>query len=215
MNILSFDTSSNSLSIALLQDDNLLSELTLAPNSNQSELLIPEIEKILDKHQLSYQDLDLIAATNGPGSFTGSRIGLTAARTIKLATNKPLILINSCQVIAFKHQEQLSNHQQIFVVLDAKAGELFYSSYASRNDIKSTNIIPKITTLNEIEHHLPNESFFLCGSAAHLIDNNKENDQIQAQFIGQLAYELYKENYTTTNLNPIYLRSPKITKRKK
>ena len=87
MYILALDTSSNSLSIALNNDNNTLSELTISPSSNQSEILISEIEKILAKNHISYQDLSLIAATNGPGSFTGSRIGLTAARTIKLATN--------------------------------------------------------------------------------------------------------------------------------
>ncbi|MBL6664754.1 MAG: tRNA (adenosine(37)-N6)-threonylcarbamoyltransferase complex dimerization subunit type 1 TsaB [Rickettsiales bacterium] len=215
MKILAFDTSSNSLSISLLENNQPTSEFTLSPNSNQSELLIPEIEKILNENQTSYQDLDLIAATNGPGSFTGSRIGLTAARTIKLATKLPLILLNSCQIIAFKHRKQLSDHQQIFVALDAKANEIFYATYNTINDIKSSDITPQITTLDTIQSYLPKEPYFLCGSAANLIDKTKESDQIQAQFIGQLAFELHKENHQTQNLNPIYLRSPKITKRKK
>jgi tRNA threonylcarbamoyl adenosine modification protein YeaZ len=215
MKILAFDTSSNSLSIALLKDNNLLAELTLSPSANQSELLIPEIEKILKAHHTSYQELDLIAATNGPGSFTGSRIGLTAARTIKLATKLPLILLNSCQIIAFKHQQQFANYQKIFVALDAKADEIFYATYESIDDIKSSNITPKITTLDKIQAYLPKENYFLCGSGANLIDNTKENDQIQAQFIGQLALKLHQDNHQTHDLNPIYLRSPKITKRKK
>ena len=224
MYILAFDTTSNSLSIALNKDNTTLSEITISPSSNQSELLIPRIEEILKQNHIFYQDLSLIAATSGPGSFAGSRIGLTAARTIKLATKQPLILLNSCQVIAFKHQEKLNKHKQIFVTLDARANEIFYATYKSLEDINSIKVVPQITTTKNIRNLIPKEDFFLCGSANSIItpilqSNNflhaTENDVIEAKFIAQMAFKLYNTNYKAVDLNPLYLRSPRITKRKK
>lgn len=216
MYILAFDTSSNSLSIALNKDQENLEEITISPSSNQSELLLVKIAQILKNYNLSYQDLDLISTTNGPGSFTGSRIGLSAARIMKLSLKKPLILLNSCQVIAYKYQEQLSNHKNIFVALDARANEIFYANYQSINDITQNNIKPQITTINNIKTILPQENYFLCGSGANIIDpNNLKKDVIEAKYIGYLAFLLSQQKQYSQNLNPLYLRSPKITKRKK
>lgn len=102
MLILAFDTAGSDLSAAILNEEKVLSKNTISESGKQSELLIVEIEKLLREQKIWYQDLDLIVATKGPGSFTGTRIGLTAARVIKAATNLPLILINSDEVKNFK-----------------------------------------------------------------------------------------------------------------
>lgn len=102
MLILAFDTAGSDLSAAILNEEKVLSKNTIFESGKQSELLIVEIEKLLREQKIWYQDLDLIVATKGPGSFTGTRIGLTAARVIKAATNLPLILINSDEVKNFK-----------------------------------------------------------------------------------------------------------------
>ncbi len=98
MLILAFDTAGLTLSVALFDDEKILAQNVIFESGRQAELLIPEIEKLLHEQKIWYQDLGLIVATKGPGSFTGTRIGLTMARTLKLATNIPLILINSDEV---------------------------------------------------------------------------------------------------------------------
>lgn len=102
MLILVFDTAGFDLSVAVLNEEKVLSKSVISETGKQSELLIVEIEKVLREQKIWYRDLDLIVATKGPGSFTGTRIGLTAARTIKAATNLPLILINSDEVKNFE-----------------------------------------------------------------------------------------------------------------
>jgi len=104
MLILAFDTTNSTLSVALLEGEKILCQNLILESGKQSELLIPEIEKILQENKIWYQDLDLITATKGPGSFTGVRIGLAVARTLKIATNLPLILINSLEALAFKQR---------------------------------------------------------------------------------------------------------------
>ncbi len=97
MKILAFDTSSSTLSVAVIDAELnvVLAKNTFHCNAQHSELLIPEIEKILLEADLNYCDLGLIATTSGPGSFTGVRIGLTTARIIKIATGLPLILVTT------------------------------------------------------------------------------------------------------------------------
>ena len=143
MRVLAFDTTASTLSVALLLDDKILSKNTIFESGKQSELLIPEIEKILHQNKIWYQDLDLITTTNGPGSFTGTRIGLTCARTLKLATNIGLILVNSCEALAFKYRQK---HKNIFVIIDAKAGDFFYS----KNNNHFPNLIQNSMIFSEL-----------------------------------------------------------------
>lgn len=215
MRVLAFDTTASTLSVALLLDDKILSKNTIFESGKQSELLIPEIEKILHQNKIWYQDLDLITTTNGPGSFTGTRIGLTCARTLKLATNIGLILVNSCEALAFKHRQK---HQNIFVIIDAKAGDFFYSE---------NNAEPQLATLDYLLEILPKTPFFLCGSgkkiAAEILkkenvkfEMDEEEDEIEANEIGLLAQEKFKKDGKySENLDPIYLRNPRISERKK
>lgn len=98
MLILAFDTCGSTLSVALLDEEKILVQNIIHESGRQSELLIPEIENILREQEVWYPDLGLIVATKGPGSFTGTRIGLTVARILKIATALPLILIDSNEV---------------------------------------------------------------------------------------------------------------------
>ena len=98
MLVLAFDTAGTVASIAILNEQKLLYSNYSNDINKQSELLIPEIEKALRAQKIWYQDLDLIVATKGPGSFTGTRIGLAFARTLKISLNVPVILIDSRKV---------------------------------------------------------------------------------------------------------------------
>ena len=130
MRILAFDTTNSTLSVALLENDKTVSKNTIYDAGKQSEILIPEIEKILTENKIWYHDLDYIASTSGPGSFTGVRVGLSAARTLKIATNLPLILLGSLEVLAFKYRH---TSEEIFVAIDARMDEFFIGSFYVKN----------------------------------------------------------------------------------
>ncbi len=218
---LAFDTSSSRLSVALLSDKKILAKNTIYESGKQSELLIPEIEKILKENKIWYQDLDLIAATNGPGSFTGVRVGLTVARTLKACLQSfPLILVNSCEVVAFKYQKKSG---RIFVLLDASMGEFFCAEFFAENGVVREVLKPQLVGMEELLKILPKENFFLCGSGKKFVmqsgvsfETSEEDDAIEADFVGLLAYEKFQQGEkNSADLNPIYLRSPRIEKRKK
>lgn len=216
---LAFDTTASALSTALLDDQKILAQNIIFESGKQSELLIPEIEKILRGQKIWYQNLDLIAATNGPGSFTGSRIGLTAARTLKASTKLPLILVNSCEVIAYKYRHKSG---RIFVALDAAMDEFFCAEFLAENGKIKQVTEPRLVTLEDLSKILPKEKFFLCGSGKKSINKkdfhfemSDEEDVIEASLVGLLALEKFQNGEISENLDPIYLRAPRITERKK
>lgn len=218
MKILAFDTTNSTLSVAILEDAKVLAKNTIYENGKQSELLIPEIEKVLKKCNIWYEDLNYIAATSGPGSFTGIRIGLSAARTLKIATNLPLILLDSLEVLAFKHREKSS---EIFVVIDAKMDEFFIATFKENKQILESQLVK----IHEVSSFAPKSDFILCGSGKKIIaplltkNNSKfedEDDIIEADLVGLLAYEKIRDTgEIITNNDALYLRKPQITKRKK
>ncbi len=214
MKILAFDTTNSTLSVALLEDQKLLSKNTIVESGKQAEFLVSEIEKILHEHKIWYQDLDLITATQGPGSFTGVRIGLTVARTLKIATNKPLILINSLEALAFANRHYQG---EILVVIDAKMDEFFIGKFLAQNGEITTIIESQVVKLENIGDFIPQGEFLLCGSGKKIISDliNKkltdESEIIEADIVGLLA--LKKSPSQTPDA--LYLRGPKITERKK
>lgn len=223
MRILSFDSSNSTLSTALLLDQKILTENTILENGKQAEMLICEIEKILHKNNIWYQDLDLIATTSGPGSFTGVRISIAAARGLKLATNLPLILVNSLEAVAYKYRQKSG---RIFVAFDARMDEFFIGSFLAENNQIITLSEPHLVSLDNIANHLPQESFLLCGSGKNIVakicqnlqlqfEMSEAEDIIEAATVGLLALKKFYDNEENAkNSDPLYLRDPKISERK-
>lgn len=212
--LLAFDTTNSTLSVALLEDRKVIAKNTIRDSGKQAELLIPEIEKVLRENKIWYQDLDLIAVTQGPGSFTGVRIGLTVARTLKVATNLPLVLVNSLEALAFKHRDY---EGEIFAAIDAKMDEFFVGKFFAQNGKLTTVLESQIVKLEDITKILPNRNFLLCGSGKKIIADltkqkiTDEEEIIEADSVGLLALE----KTPSYDHNALYLRGPKITERKK
>lgn len=218
---LAFDTSSNILSTALLLDNKIIDQDVILENGKQAELLVPQIEKILKKNNIWYPDLQLIATTNGPGSFTGVRIGLVTARIIKLATNLPLILVNSNEAIAYKYKNKSG---KIFSIIDARMEEFFCAEFLAKNEILSVTQEPQLLGPQQLSNFFPDNNFFICGSGKKLAEKflsqknyetSNEEDLLKADLIGCLAYKKFCDGKISVNFDPLYLRDPKIEMRKK
>lgn len=100
MTILSIDTSNQALSIALMQDETLLAELTTNINQDHSSRLMPAITDLLDRVAIKATDLEAIAVAAGPGSYTGTRIGITTAKTLAWALDIPIYPISSLAALS-------------------------------------------------------------------------------------------------------------------
>lgn len=100
MKILAFDSSNEPLSVAVVDQEKILTEQTLNIKRNHSIQLMPAIEEALRQAQLTLADIDRIAVAAGPGSYTGLRIAATVAKSLAWAQDIELVGISSLKVLA-------------------------------------------------------------------------------------------------------------------
>ncbi|WP_341756786.1 MULTISPECIES: tRNA (adenosine(37)-N6)-threonylcarbamoyltransferase complex dimerization subunit type 1 TsaB [unclassified Candidatus Tisiphia] len=116
MKILAFDTVNNSASVAISEDKIILAYIEDLRPSMQAEKIVPMIEEALRIAKLSYHDLNYLAVTNGPGSFTGIRIGLSVAKGILLSTNIIGSTISNFELSWWRATRQVKNYNKNVVL---------------------------------------------------------------------------------------------------
>lgn len=124
------DTTSSFLYTALLEDSKIIAEIKEQLNNNLSEYTLPRIEEMLTVKGISIDKIGKIIVVNGPGSFTGIRIGLTIAKTLAWAKKIPIIPISSLEAMAFSHD---ANYDFVVPAIDARRGFVYASIYDIRN----------------------------------------------------------------------------------
>ena len=127
MVVLAIETSSRQGSVALWQPGRAPVERTIAQGLRHGALLFVELRDAFAAAGLRPDDVDLIAVSQGPGSFTGIRIGLTAARTAAYVLRKPLLGVPSLDVLA---ENAPAEADSVATLLDAKRGEVYACLYA-------------------------------------------------------------------------------------
>ena len=123
--ILALDCSLAALTLALSRDGTLLAERQTPMSRGQAEEIIPAIERMLSDADVDYADLSAIAATVGPGSFTGIRVGLAAARGLALALELPTIAISTLGAFAYQGFDEESASQLLCVAINTKRGDYY------------------------------------------------------------------------------------------
>jgi len=114
--------------VALSVDKKLVASRYLTDTKSHSELLSPAAEEVLTEQKLNFTDLSGVAVGIGPGSFIGSRIGLSYAKGVCVALDIPLVGISTLAAFAFEHSLPLGEG---YAVIDARRGE-FYAQKFSR-----------------------------------------------------------------------------------
>ncbi len=104
MKILAIDTSNKPLSVAVMDNDQLLAQTTLTTHRKHAEFLMPVIEDLVKKADLTPTDLDRVVVADGPGSYTGIRMAVTAAKTIANTLGIELVTVSSLLNLALNVQ---------------------------------------------------------------------------------------------------------------
>ncbi|MGF7059820.1 tRNA (adenosine(37)-N6)-threonylcarbamoyltransferase complex dimerization subunit type 1 TsaB [Brassicibacter mesophilus] len=126
MKVLAIDTSSIVATCAILDDDKLLAEYILNQKMTHSQTIMPMIKEMLDSCNLKPEDIDVYAAAQGPGSFTGLRIGIATIKGLAHATNKSVIGVPTLDALAFN----LPFSEGIVVpIMDARRDRVFTGIY--------------------------------------------------------------------------------------
>ena len=128
MNILAICTTSSSGSIAICKDGVITFSIYLDIKITHSERLIPQIDFGLKQCKLSLADVDMISIANGPGSFTGVRIGLSTAKGLCMGSEIPLYSVNTLELLA---HNVFGVQRAILPFVDAKMNEVYAALYSS------------------------------------------------------------------------------------
>jgi tRNA threonylcarbamoyladenosine biosynthesis protein TsaB len=124
--ILAIDTTTEQGSIALARNAQLLETVALAAPEGYSAILFTAISRLLERHSVTLEEIDLFATASGPGTFTGVRVGLACTKAFGEALGKPVVAISNLQAVASFGTEPLRA-----VWLDARREEIYAALYDS------------------------------------------------------------------------------------
>ena len=130
MKVLAFDTSSKALSLAILEDKQLLAETTINIKKNHSITLMPAIDFLMASLDLTPKDLDRIVVAEGPGSYTGLRIAVATAKTLAHTLNIELVGMSSLLALVPSQQEGL-----VVPLMDARRNNVYAGFYENENPV--------------------------------------------------------------------------------
>ncbi len=216
MKILSIDTSSNICGIAVLEDANLLKEISQNNGLTHSETLMPIIKNTLENLNIALKDIDLIICDKGPGSFTGIRIGVATAKAFSDSLDIKSVGISSLEALAYN----VKNNGVICSLIDAKNNNVYVGvfenidgNYILRRNFSTENINDLLSEFKDTEY-----SITFVGDGAinykEIISSAlpskyifTENNNLSAYNLG-LAGLSHFNNEDYTDLNPLYLRKP-------
>ena len=126
MRILAIDTSNQTLTIAVNEEQRLLGEYTITVKRNHSLTLMPAIERLMQEVGLTPKELDRIVVAQGPGSYTGLRIGVTTAKTLAYTLNKELVGVSSLKTVA---ANCITINSIIVPLFDARRNNVYTGAY--------------------------------------------------------------------------------------
>jgi tRNA threonylcarbamoyl adenosine modification protein YeaZ len=163
MRLLAIDTALDACSTAVFDaQDGVLAGETLPMARGHAEALMPQIARVMAKANLDFGALDRIAVTVGPGSFTGLRVGVSAARGIALAAHKPAVGVTTLSVLAMPLITGDAN-VPVVVVIDARHDHAYMQAFGAGGKPLSE---PRIAPLREAFDGMPDGPVRLVGSAS-------------------------------------------------
>jgi tRNA threonylcarbamoyl adenosine modification protein YeaZ len=214
MRLLAIDTALDACAACVFSTEGgkALASESLVMARGHAEALMPLIARVMDKADVAFSDLDRVAVTVGPGSFTGLRVGISAARGIALASGKPAVGVSTLAAYAAPHIAS-EDGARIVVAIDAKHGNVYLQVFGSAG---RTVVTPQIATVPEAMHAARAEPARIIGSGAPLIAAGwpageappllVQPDSAPAiEWVARLGAAVRK---TDVSPKPLYLRAP-------
>ncbi len=126
MNILALDGSGLTAGIAVLNENGVLAEYNVNYKKTHSQTLLPMVEEVMNMLGIKPEELDYIAVTSGPGSFTGLRIGASVAKGLGLALEKSLVPVPTTEALCYNLQ---GSDSLVCTIMDARRNQVYYGIY--------------------------------------------------------------------------------------
>jgi tRNA threonylcarbamoyl adenosine modification protein YeaZ len=167
MRVLAIDTALEACSAAVLDlaRGGIVASETLQMARGHAEAIMPMIARVMDLAEAAFADLDRIAVTTGPGSFTGLRVGIAAARGIALASGKPAIGLSTLSGFAAHHIAE-DDSTNVVAAIDARHDHVYLQIFGTGG---RTVVAPRIAPIREAVRAATTAPARVVGSGADLI----------------------------------------------
>lgn len=160
------DSSNTSLTVGLAKDDILLKSISYEAWQTQSEHMIPELDKLLDKYEVERNQISDVVVAIGPGSYTGVRIAITIAKTIAAVLPVKVYAISSLRC-------QKDSKNPSICVINARSGRSYFGVYEDDKVLVEDMILTNDKVQEYINEH---PDYVVCGNATYLGVNGKQPD---------------------------------------
>ncbi len=167
MRVLAIDTALAACSTAVFDTalGGLIASESVRMVRGHAEALMPLLKRATDKSALGFADIDRVAVTTGPGSFTGLRVGLAAARGLALAIRKPVVGVTTLSAYAAPYLAA-DDTKPVVVAIDARHQHVYLQVFGAGG---RTLIAPRLAPLAEAVRAASDSTCRLVGSAAHMV----------------------------------------------
>lgn len=218
--LLNIDTATEHASVCLSEDENVIAMEKSYDQKSHASFIQPAIQKLFQKTGKLLSDINAVAGLNGPGSYTGLRVGLATAKGLCYALNKPLILLNTLDVMARASILKTTNDKRqatniLFCpMIDARRMEVFTALYDQ--ELKSI-LAPSAVILHEetFDEYLENHTIIFSGSGSKkfkdILQNTNavfsETEHSAADMIIESVKSFTQQNYADIAYSePFYLK---------
>lgn len=226
MKVLAVESTSMAAGAALIQEDRLIGEIRTNHRKTHSEQLLPMIDQLLALCECPLSQVDILAVSVGPGSFTGIRIGVATVKGLAQALGKPVVGVNSLEALAW----QANAFQGLVVPLvDAQRNLVYTGMYRFKDSRMETLLQPDVLHIQELLEAVKDwkEDLFFLGDAMVLHRETLEKTlgerarcalpfqaMPSAASLAQCALEkaLAGEGVPAAAIQPVYLRTSQAEK---
>lgn len=220
MKILALDTTAKSASAAITDGREPLAVFTLEAGLTHSETVLPMIKTALDSLHMTAHDIDLFAATAGPGSFTGVRIGISEIKGLAFATGKPCVGVSTLLSLAY-NLRPLCENAILCPVMDARRNQLYNALFRLESGVLTRLCEDRLVSLSDLTAELAGydepvysagDGYALLKKAAAIADTPRLLIPQSGYSTALLALDTYentsdKSIFSDSALLPVYLRA--------
>lgn len=222
--ILQLETSTDVCSVAISKDGKLMKIAESQVLNSHSEVITLLIQSCLKESDLLISQIDAIAISDGPGSYTSLRVGAATAKGLCYGLNIPMIAIDSLQILAAGvSQDYLADEDVIIPMIDARRLEV-YTAIFDKRLVKILDTQAHILSENSLQELTLASKIHLCGSGASKFIENYPSEKLtlhhiktSSTYMSSLAVEKYLMNefVDIAYYVPNYFKAPNITKSNK
>ena len=186
------DSSNTNLSVGLARDNLLLENVSYEAWQQQSEYMIPELNKLLEKYQVQNEEISAVMVAKGPGSYTGVRIAITIAKTMAVALGCKLYAVSSLRV-------QKDGKNPSICLINARSGRSYIGVYEDKSVLLEDQIMKNDEVLKYIADH---PTYSVCGDVKYLGLEVKETNNV----LEMLSLKEVLDEVNPLSLKPVYMK---------